>query len=167
MQSMWSASLNKISAGPLVHYNLPSPLTFWPPNRKTYQFIFVLRCTSDKSLVKIHQQILKIPWQQPLKHRLIHRSTDRTTYSLWCTDWYTEARTEQHSASDAQTDTQKHGQNNIQPLMHRLIHRSTHRTTFSLRCLLCMLQKRSGSLFSAAIPISWITAVLAVVQSDF
>jgi len=59
---------------------------------KSNQFISVLRCTSDKSLGKIRQQILEILRK--------HKTT------TWITDGRTDART--HGRTAARTDDRKH-----------------------------------------------------------
>ena len=61
----------------------------WSPCPKSNQFISVPRCTSDKSLAKIRQQILEISWK--------HKTT------TWITDGRTDGRTH------ARTDGQRHG----------------------------------------------------------
>jgi len=39
-----------------------SATKMWPLTPKPNQFVFVPRCTNDKSMAKIHQQILEISW---------------------------------------------------------------------------------------------------------
>ena len=64
------------SAGRLRRGNVTlTKLTFDLLTPKSNQFIFVPRCTNNKSLVKIHQQILEIL----RKHIVSDGCTDRLT----------------------------------------------------------------------------------------